>query len=230
MSSAPIKCLPSEQASERRGWSPYIINGGTVVGVSGDDFCVIAGDTRMSYGYSIGSREVPKLHQLTDHCVLATAGMQAEAVQLRKVLDTRCAWYKHMHRKPMSATAVSQLLSTTLYYKRFFPYYTFNVLGGVDSEGKGCVFGYDAIGSFERVPYSVSGSGSALITSLLDNQVEFLTQPKNKRKLSLDETVALVKDCFTSCGERDIYTGDTVNICVITKDGSKWETFNLKKD
>jgi hypothetical protein len=44
--------------------------------------------------------------------------------------------YQHSHNKPMSCTAMAQLLSNTLYYKRFFPYYTFNLVGGVDAEGR----------------------------------------------------------------------------------------------
>jgi hypothetical protein len=55
---------------------------------------------------------------------------------LHKTLQWRNVMFQHNHAKPMSCTAAAQLLSNTLYYKRFFPYFTFNLLAGLDDEGE----------------------------------------------------------------------------------------------
>lgn len=199
--------------------------------IAGPDFVVVGGDTRLSNGgYSIQSRNVPKLFGITDRCCLATSGMQADAATLRKVLNYHTTMYKHTHQKDISTPAVSQMLSNTLYHKRFFPYYTFNLVCGVDAKGVGKVYGYDAIGSFEEIPYGCVGSSMHLITSLLDNQVGFKTQPTNRKVLSLEETVSLMKDALTCAGERDIYTGDEADIWIITAAGTQKTKFALKKD
>lgn len=157
--------------------------------------------------------------------------MQADTKALHKVLQFRIINYVHDHSKQPTTEAIAQMLSTILYYKRFFPYYTFNLICGLDVNGVGAVYGYDAIGSFERVECGAQGSGQALVASLLDNQISHKNQkiiPSKER--TLQETLNVLKDTFSSAGERDIYTGDSVQIAVITKDGVSMQQFELKKD
>lgn len=126
----------SEALPKAHGWSPYENNGGTVVAVSGKDYSIVASDTRFGLGYSVPARYVSRVMKLTDKVVLASGGMQTDIATLHKVLRIRLVQYKHQHKRDMSLTAVAQMLSNTLYYRRFQPYYTFNVLGGIDDNGK----------------------------------------------------------------------------------------------
>ena len=46
----------------------------------------------------------------------------------------------------------------------------------------------------------------------------------------LERALDIVRDAFTAAGERDIYTGDSVEIWTIKKEGIEKEDFQLKKD
>lgn len=139
--------------------------------------------------------------------------------------------YEQEHNKTMSTTAAAQMLSTMLYYKRFFPYYISNILVGLDNEGKGCVYNYDPIGHCEKGTYRAGGSAGALLQPLLDNQIGLKNmQNVEKVPLTIERAVAILKDVFISAAERDIYTGDSVIVNIVTKDGINEEQFQLRKD
>ncbi|CAK9803358.1 Proteasome subunit beta type-1 [Anthophora plagiata] len=219
------------QAAKMKSFNPYADNGGSVIALAGDDFCVIAADTRLSTGFSIYTREQKKLFPLSTKTVLGCSGCWCDTLTLTRFLTARMQMYEHEHQKEMPTPAVAQMLSTMLYYKRFFPYYVSNILGGLDEDGKGCVYSYDPIGHCEVTKYRAGGSAGALLQPLLDNQIGYKNQEGVEPvPLTQEKAVAIIKDVFISAAERDIYTGDSISIKVITQDGVQDSSFELRKD
>lgn len=236
---SPLNDCMTEQAHKsvpiEHRFSPYTDNGGTIVAVAGKDFCVIAGDTRQSEGYSINSRNVPKCFPLNGTTVLANAGFAADGVNLAKRVKQRMEWYSHAHDKEMSTPASAQMLQTILYGKRFFPYYVFNILGGLDHEGHGCIYSFDPVGSYERRPYQAGGSAASLIQPFLDNQIGLKNQVTDEKvqdysNLPLESVLKIVKDSFTSATERDIHTGDYLQLVIVRPSGIEEQQITLKFD
>lgn len=212
-------------------FSPYADNGGTVVAIAGEDYAIIASETRLSTGFQIYTREQDKLFNLTPKTVLGSTGCWCDIVTFAKVIETRIKSYLYEHNKVMSTDACAQLISNMLYYKRFFPYYISNILAGLDEDGKGVVYSYDPVGHCEKGTYRAGGSSCSLIQPILDNQVGLknISNP-DTTKLSKEEALKLVHDVFVSAGERDIYVGDSVSLQVITAEGIAHHSFALRRD
>lgn len=161
-------------------FDPYNDNKGTIVGIAGEDFIVIAADTRLPDGFLIRSRSITRLFELGDLTadtgsspfVLASAGCWSDTVGLQKALDGDLRRFHWENKAPMSINALAHLLSSTLFSRRTFPYYTFNAVAGFDRDGRGAIYRYDAIGSFERVSSVCVGNGEALLQPMLDDALE----------------------------------------------------------
>ena len=146
--------------------------------------------------------------------MLSVVGFSADGNALKERLDTIVKMYKYQHNKPMSVAACAQRLSHILYNKRFFPYYVHAILGGLDEEGKGALYSYDPVGSYEREQCRAAGAASSLMMPFLDNQVNLKNQyvpgsgvghaleQKVPEPLPRKDVEDIVTDAFTSAVER----------------------------
>ena len=92
----------------------------------------------------------------------------------------------------MPLRAIARLIQTMLYAQRFFPYYVYNILGGIEEDGEqifrhfrsetlinirfcptgsGAVYSFDPVGSYEREACRAAGAAQSLVQPFLDNQV-----------------------------------------------------------
>jgi len=225
-----MESMVSASHPSQRAFNPYTENGGTILAIAGADFSVIAGDTRQSEGYSIQTRYAPKVFRLTDKAVLAVNGFAADGSMFVKRVRQRLEWYRHAHAKDMPIHAIARLIQTMLYARRFFPYYVYNILGGIEDDGTGTVYSFDPVGSYERLACRAAGAAQSLVQPFLDNQIYFKNQTPApgtsfSKHLPLSTVLSLVIDSFTGATERHIEVGDGLEIFVVlAKDSNSLQT------
>jgi len=116
------------------------------------------------------------------------------------------------------------------------------ILGGLDEEGKGALYSYDPVGSYEREQCRAAGAASSLMMPFLDNQVNLKNQyvpgsgegqekvAKVADPLGQEVVREIVYDAFSGVVERHILVGDGLQMMVVTKDGIEEVYRDLKKD
>jgi 20S proteasome alpha/beta subunit len=138
-----------------------------------------------------------------DPIFFAASGCLADTLGLQKILTKNARSYKWQSggERSLSVESTAFLLSSVLYTRRGFPFYSFSVLAGLcspsgstqgfrnrshshpsvggalgDNGAKmshgGALYRYDAVGSFERTAAVCAGPAEQLIQPMLDRLVE----------------------------------------------------------
>ena len=185
---------------------------------------------RISAGYNVLNRQHSKTTKLTENTVITSAGMVADVETLHKNLQFVIRQYEMQNKRSPSTACIAKKLSVTLYGRRFMPYYAFNLLCGIGEDGKGEIYGYDAVGSYDKLTYGVQGSGSQLGAPILDNQFvghNFLVKVLPESQQEVENTA---KDIINSIAERDIYTGDNVEVITVDRNGVRTVREAIRRD
>ncbi|KAI3641205.1 hypothetical protein MIR68_000759 [Amoeboaphelidium protococcarum] len=107
-------------------------NGGSVVAMVGKTHVAIASDKRFGVQAMTLSTENPKVYSMHERLFIALSGLSTDVMTLSQMLKMRCQLYSLAEEgRKIAPVAFSHLVSSTLYEKRFSPYYAEPVIAGL---------------------------------------------------------------------------------------------------
>jgi len=187
-----------------------ILKGTTTVGLCFKDGVVITADKRASAGSLIASKRAVKIHRITNYTAITISGVVADAQVLVRWLRTQAQiFYLNAERELLVGELVSLLANVMhAYFKSFLPFINHFIVGGVDTKGPHIVF-LDHAGSVQEELYIATGSGSPIALGVLEDGY--------KEDLNEKDAIKLALHALRSAITRDVFSGDGVDLAVITK-------------
>jgi proteasome beta subunit len=182
--------------------------GTTTVGLKTNDGVVLATDMRASLGPMVSSKDVQKVEEIHPRAAMTIAGSVSAAQSLIRSIRAEVRLYESRRGEDMSMQALSTLLGNFLRSGAFFIVQP--ILGGVDDEGAH-IYSIDPAGSILEEEYTVSGSGSQYALGVLEQEYS--------DDLTVDEAKTVAARSIKSAVERDLASGNGINVAVVTEDG-----------
>jgi len=186
--------------------------GATTIGIVCQNGVILASEKRISYGYMIVSKLGKKVFKLTDNIGAACAGIVADMQILARQIGAYAKLYELDHRRSAPVKAMAKTLSNLLFQRRYFPYITQTIVGGVDDEGYN-IYILDPIGSVIPDKYAAVGTGAVIAIGVLEAGYN--------DSMNVEEGRELVMRAMKSALARDAVSGNGIDILVITNDGIK---------
>jgi proteasome beta subunit len=191
--------------------------GATAVGITFDSGVVFASEKRIAYGNFLVSKTTKKTFSLTDKVGATIAGLVADMQILVLQIKALAKIRKMELKRDVPPNTVAKMMSNLMYERRFFPLLTQVIVGGVVD--KPAIYTLDPLGSVLPDEYAAVGTGAEMALGVLDQS--FKAGMKEK------EAVDLAVKSVRAATMRDSFSGDGIDVLVITKDGSKEFTEKL---
>lgn len=194
---------------ENKKLEDMIGKGTTTVAIVCQDNVVFGTDTRVTMGYFVAHKQGKKVYKIDDHIAMTIAGVVADAQNVVDLLKANAALYKLDKGRPIPISAIARLAANVLFSNRGTLLLQ-ALVGGVDDTGSH-IFALDPLGSVTEETFSSTGSGSPIAYGVLEDRY--------RKNMGVKEGISLVVNAVTSAMKRDIASGDSFDIVVVSKDG-----------
>ncbi|MCS7094230.1 MAG: archaeal proteasome endopeptidase complex subunit beta [Thaumarchaeota archaeon] len=189
-----------------RGLQP-LSTGTTTLAFVVNDLVVFATDTRATAGFFVAHKKAKKVHKVADNMAMTIAGRVADAQTIIDLMRANVRHYEVTQGKPMQVKAAATLLSTYLFYYRFFPYQTQLLIGGYDDSGPH-IYNVDPFGGVTEEKVISTGSGSPIALGVLESEF--------RDGMGLDEAIELAYKAVAVAIRRDIGSGDSIEVAYVS--------------
>jgi proteasome beta subunit len=184
-----------------------LLKGTTTIGLVCKDGVVLATERRATAGSFISNKQTQKLFKIDANIGITIAGLVGDAQVLTRYLKAEVSLYRLRRSAPLTAEGAATLLANILSGNRYYPYYAWLILGGVDAKGSH-VFSVDPAGGCIEDKYVSVGSGSTIVYGLLEEGYS--------RDMSTSDGVDLALRGLTAAMKRDSASGDGYLVHVIS--------------
>ncbi|MFM7861989.1 MAG: proteasome subunit beta [Candidatus Nitrosotenuis sp.] len=191
--------------------------GATAVGITFDGGVVFASEKRIAYGNFLVSKNTKKTYTLTDKVGTSVAGLVADMQILVLQIKALAKIRKMELKRDVPQNSIAKMMSNMMYERRFFPLLTQVIVGGV--VGKPSIFTLDPLGSVLPDDYAAVGTGAEMALGVLDHQFKPNMSEKDATELAIKSVKAATM--------RDSFSGDGIDVLVLTKQGTKEFTEKL---
>lgn len=185
--------------------------GATAVGITFDNGVVFASEKRIAYGNFLVSKNTKKTFPLTDKVGATIAGLVADMQILVLQIKAMTKIRKMDLKRDVPPNSVAKMMSNLMYERRFFPLLTQVIVGGVVD--KPAIYTLDPLGSVLPDDYAAVGTGAETALGVLDHQF--------KEGMKEKEAIDLAVKSVRAATMRDSFSGDGIDVLVITKEGSR---------
>jgi len=192
--------------------------GATAVGITFDGGVVFASEKRIAFGNFLVSKSTKKTFPITSKVGAACAGLVADMQILSLQISALAKIRKMEIKRDVPPNTIAKMMSNMMYERRYFPLLTQVIVGGVVD--KPIMYTLDPLGSVLPDKYAAVGTGAEMALGVLD--------PQYKENMTKDEAIDLAKRAVQSAILRDSASGDGLDVLVITKDGTKEFTEDIK--
>lgn len=153
-----------------------------------------------------------RIFPMHDKLYIGLTGLMSDIMTLEQLFRFKLELYSMRENRTMKPSTFSNLVSTTLYAKRFAPYFCEPVIAGLDKDNKPYLCSLDLLGCLsDAKDFSVAGSCA---DSLLGTCETFY-----KPDLEPDQLFETMSQALLAALDRDCISGWGAVVHIITKDG-----------